>query len=201
MKAVRALTDEPADADRAQAIIREATLVFRQRGFNGGTTKEIAGRLGLTQPAIYHYLGSKERILVEILLRVADEMDDALEKGLAGSTDPLGQLRGVVAAFTAAVVTNQAGFAVYWNDFRSLPGHVQAELKERERRFVSEVTRLVATAQQSGFAGADPSAALAEAILGMVSWSYRWYRPDGLLDPAELAGVFNRLLGLENGDT
>jgi len=53
-----------------EAIVRAAADVFRRDGFRAGTTKDIAAMVGLSQPSLYYYVGSKETLLAELALRL-----------------------------------------------------------------------------------------------------------------------------------
>ena len=55
-----------ADARRAQ-ILREAAQLFGSHGFNGTTTRDVAGRVGITEAALYRYFPSKEAMYQAIL--------------------------------------------------------------------------------------------------------------------------------------
>ncbi len=57
---------------RERAIVREAVALFAEQGF-GAQTRELAARLGITQPLLYRYFPSKEalieRVYEEVFLR------------------------------------------------------------------------------------------------------------------------------------
>lgn len=184
-------------AKRAE-IVEVAAEVFYGRGFSAGTTREIAAQVGLTQPAIYHYVGSKNHLLAAIAEHVDREMTAALELGIARSSTPQGQLAGIIEEFTSAVLTNQKAFAVYYRENHHIQPDVQAAVEAHERQFVRRTSELVSQLQKAGvLPDADPPTVVAEAILGMASWSYRWFRPGGRATPKAVARAFTRLLGLE----
>lgn len=58
--------------DREQEIVREAVKFFAEFGFEG-QTRELAKRLGITQPLLYRYFPTKdalvERVYQEVFLR------------------------------------------------------------------------------------------------------------------------------------
>lgn len=187
------------DAKR-RAILEGAAEVFSRRGFTAGTTKEIAAEVGLSQPAIYHYVGSKADLLREIALHVDYDMMAALEAGLARSKDPLEQLRGVIYEFTAAVVRDRRVFAVFWQELHALEPETRAKVAKDERDFVARVGRVIAALQKQDRFPAGPPAVLAQAVLSMPSWMYHWYRPGGPLSAAAIADLYCRLLGLDDAD-
>lgn len=184
-------------AVKRSAIVAVAAEVFYERGFSAGTTREIAAQVGLTQPAIYHYVGSKHDLLAAIADHVDREMTAALDRGLARSATPPGQLAGIIEEFTTAVLSNQKAFAVYYRENHHIAEDVRIRVEGHERQFVRQTSRLVSALQKTGaLPGADPPTVVAEAILGMASWSYRWFRPGGRATPSGVAAAFIRLIGL-----
>lgn len=167
-----------------------------RHGFDAGTTKEVAAEVGLTQPAIYHYVGSKADLLREISIEVGRDMMAALESGLGYGDTPAEQLRGVIHEYSAAVVRDLRSFAVFWLELRSLEPEVRAKLREDEREFVNRVARLVAALQRQGRLPPGPPTVIAQAIMSMPSWMYHWYRPSGSLSAQEVAEIYCALIGL-----
>jgi AcrR family transcriptional regulator len=60
-------------------LLRAATAVFSERGYDGAGVQEIARRAGLTTGAIYANFSGKAELLFEAIgARSADELDDLL---------------------------------------------------------------------------------------------------------------------------
>ncbi|HZQ28194.1 MAG TPA: TetR/AcrR family transcriptional regulator [Acidimicrobiales bacterium] len=178
-------------------ILRGAALVFYRRGFAAGTTKEIAAEVGLSQPAIYHYVGSKDDLLRQIALQVDHDILASLD---AADPDapPAAQLRAIIGAFVAAVIENQETFAVYWKELdSSFPEDLRAAVTKDEKAFMARISKLVKQLQDDGTFPSDaPTTIVTEGVVGMVCWMYHWYRPGRTLDPAGVADVFCNLIGL-----
>jgi AcrR family transcriptional regulator len=183
-------------ARRRHEILEAAAEVFFHRGFDRGTTKEIAARVGLTQPAIYHYVGGKHDLITEIARQVDVEFTTMLDQALAGTSDPSEQLRRVVYGFTDALARNQLSFALYWKEYRSIPPEVAKPVAIHQRAFVDRVTKVVAACQDIGALPPDqPTEIVTQGILGMLSWTYWWYSPDGPHTQADIARGFLAVLG------
>lgn len=187
----------PAHEAKRREILAGAARVFYRRGFAAGTTKEIAAEVGLSQPAIYHYMGAKDDLLREIALKVDEDLMSALERGLARGSKPKEQLRAVIEEFVAAIIDNQQSFEVYLREFTSFAPDLQAKVTRDERRFMVQLAHLVEQAQaEAGFApGAQPMVA-AQGIAGMVCWIFHWYRPGKELNPQGVADVLSTLIGV-----
>lgn len=178
-------------------ILRGAALVFYRRGFAAGTTKEIAAEVGLSQPAIYHYVGSKDDLLRQIALQVDHDILASLDA--ADPTSPAAtQLRAIIGAFVAAVIENQETFAVYWKELdSSFPDDLRNAVTKDEKAFMARISKLVKELQDNGTFPRDaPTTIVTEGVVGMVCWMYHWYRPGRTLDPAGVADVFCNLIGL-----
>lgn len=195
----------PSDSDltthdlRKRQILEQAAAVFYERGFAAGTTKEIASRVGLTQPAIYHYVGSKETLLREIALQVRRDMNAALERALAPGHDALAQLRRLIAEFTAAIVANRMTFTVYLKEQDAIPDDLREVMRIEERAFVERVAGIVKQLQDADVLPPGPTRVITEAVLGMITWVHQWYRPDAGSTPAQIAEMFLATLALDEG--
>lgn len=53
-------------------MLRAAADCFNQKGYSGTSLKDVANRLGLTDPALYYYVRSKEELVYLCYLRAAE---------------------------------------------------------------------------------------------------------------------------------
>lgn len=178
-------------------IVSSAARVFSRRGYSSGTTKEIAAELQMSQPAVYHYIGSKALLLDEIALLVASDFLKSLEIALAESDNPDIRMRNVMRRFTEALLRNQYECMVFWRERHSFSEDLRLNIAEQERNYMRSVANLVADLQKKGILTSNVSSeVLAQAIIGMPAWSYQWYRNDRHPDARELADVYCDLVGL-----
>jgi AcrR family transcriptional regulator len=178
-------------------IVSSAARVFSRRGYSSGTTKEIAAELQMSQPAVYHYIGSKALLLDEIALLVASDFLQSLEIALAESDNPDIRMRNVMRRFTEALLRNQYECMVFWRERHSFSEDLRLNIAEQERNYMKSVANLVADLQKKGILTSTVSSeVLAQAIIGMPAWSYQWYRNDRHPDARELADVYCDLVGL-----
>lgn len=54
-------------ADRRSAIVRAASELFAERGFRGVTTRELAHRVGVTEPVLYEHFKTKRELYSAII--------------------------------------------------------------------------------------------------------------------------------------
>ena len=78
--------------ERMGEITRAAAKLISERGFNGISLKDVADEVGMSQPGLLHYIGTKDGLLQLLITDVYDASgtpDDFLASGLPGS-DPEG---------------------------------------------------------------------------------------------------------------
>lgn len=181
---------------RRREVIATAAAVFREMGYEKGTTKEIASRLGMSQPAVYYYVGSKPALMGEIAHVVDHDLTAALDAAVASSPDSVERLRAVITNFAVSALGNLDVFVTYWNEQNHIPADIARQVEASESEFISRITDLVVAAQQLGALPARHPSVVARGIIGMVYAAYRWYQPGGDLSPADIADVFIDTLGL-----
>lgn len=130
--AASASTRLPRGARRGR-LIEEAAEFFAEVGFEG-TTRALAGRLGVTQALIYRYFPSKQD-LIDAALSAAftDRWDPAWEALLADPTRPLVERLGefYCAYHERSTALSLRLFVRAGLDGQSLPGRHGARLTDR----------------------------------------------------------------------
>lgn len=58
---------------KREVIIREASVLFRIKGFSSASMRELADALGIEAPSLYNHIGSKSELLQIICFNVANE--------------------------------------------------------------------------------------------------------------------------------
>ena len=74
-------TERPAGT--REAILDAAEELFAERGFAGTSVRDIVRASGTSPPSLYHFFGSKENLLVELVTDRYTRYCDALEQRLA----------------------------------------------------------------------------------------------------------------------
>jgi AcrR family transcriptional regulator len=94
--------------DRRKEFVAKATEFFSEEGFGGGT-RDLARRLGVTQPLLYRYFPSKDDLIKEVYRTVyLEPLDTGWEKLLADRSRPLrDRLQEFYHAYTNVIFTRK----------------------------------------------------------------------------------------------
>ena len=68
------------NGSKKDVITREASALFRVKGFDAASMRELAEAVGVEAPSLYNHIGSKSELLQTICFKIAGEFTSHLEK-------------------------------------------------------------------------------------------------------------------------
>jgi AcrR family transcriptional regulator len=176
---------------RRDDVVASAAAVFAEQGYHATSIADLTDATGLAAGGIYHYIGSKEQLLIA----VCDALMDPL---LAGATaleaeqlPPEEELRALVGLWVGHVATHRDHMVVFQQE-RHVIEHerqwraVRASRKQFERMLDEALARCE---REGGVHFADRDLTM-RGLLGMVNHLPQWYRPRGRLSPRQIADGF-----------
>ncbi|MEW1845772.1 TetR/AcrR family transcriptional regulator [Nonomuraea angiospora] len=177
------------------AVLRAAVELFNRKGYDATSMGDLAKELGLTKPAIYHHVTSKEQLLGQALDDALDELTAVVTEASgdrAGGTSAYGRLREVLRRSVEVLVAHQPSVTLLLR----VRGNSEVELAALERRrwLDDRLAALVTDAVAEGALRDDVPATLVSRLLfGMVNSLVEWYRPDGAYDRAMVADAITAI--------
>ena len=177
----------PRDQRYHEILERAAKLIF-QSGYEATSMQEIAEACGLTKAGLYHHIKTKEALLLAIMHYGMDMFEDAVLAKTGDIVDPVARLRECMAR-NIALVTQDASkeVTIILHEHQTLTGAAAQEINSRKKRYVRFLEAAFREAAERGqIRPVDPTLA-AFSFLGMVLWTYKWYRPDGRIAAPQLS--------------
>ncbi len=92
----------PRNSGTREVILATAERLFAERGFAATSVRDIVGEAGTSAPSLYHFFGSKEKLVVELINDRHTVYCDALESNLAVAKTPF----EVCQRFVKFILTN-----------------------------------------------------------------------------------------------
>ena len=176
------------ESQRLRQILERAARVICERGFEATSMQEIADACGLTKAGLYHHVKTKDALLLAIMQYGMDLFDEVVIDRVSGIEDPLERLRTTMARNIELVTQDSSKeVTIILHEHQTLTGDAQREINLRKKRYVSfleDSFREAAARQQ--IRAVDPTLA-AFSLLGVVLWTYKWYRADGRLGAQQLS--------------
>jgi AcrR family transcriptional regulator len=171
-------------------IIQAAAQVFRQKGYQAASMKDIANAVGLQKASLYHHVTSKQEILVEILDQALDLLIADMQAVIDSGGPPEEQLRKAMRAYVSRVTQEASLAAVLQLEHRNLEPRIRARHVARRDRYDDLWRRLIRRGVETGAFRKVDENMVSFALLGVQNWMITWYRPEGRLSALEIADQF-----------
>lgn len=169
-----------------------ATSVMRRKGFHEMTLRDIAEELGADRASIYYYVAGKEELLADMVHRALLENAESLTKVAESEQSAADKLRAGISVLMRQY-DRHFPYLYIWvhEDLSRFDGIRQSELEsiidlsQREFEFIEDFVREAVAAGE--FTTSLPTGVVAQSIIGLVAWTFRWYEPGHTLSAQELA--------------
>jgi AcrR family transcriptional regulator len=97
---------KPGELPTSETLVARAAVWFGERGFDGGSLRELGAELGVTAPTLLHHVGSKQKLYARVLAHVAGDLAAAYAARAAGDDED--QISALVDAYLAWSRQNEA---------------------------------------------------------------------------------------------
>lgn len=178
---------------KREAVLKTAAELFLEKSYGRTSLNDVAERLKITKPALYHYFRNKEEILIECYRLGTGLIEETLNEIAAHCGTGLEKVEAFIYSY-ANVMTVNFGRCVMRIDQGDLSSDALTEVKAYKRKIDRRLRSFIREGIEDGsIAECDPKLA-AFSIAGALNWICVWYEPDGALSPDEIASQFSRTL-------
>jgi len=183
-------------------ILDIAAQCFAERSYPAASMNDIAAASGTSKARLYHYYGSKEAILFDLLNRYTQRLLLLIAQVEATAQrrnlDDRAALHELIRSFLEEYETSATRHVALLHDTKFLSGvpdpalGVDPPVSQRElilnrqRDVVSAVTRALRRAYPQRL-NPQNQTAITMMLFGMINWTFTWLRPGGPMSYAAFA--------------
>ncbi len=175
---------------KRKRILEEARRLFFSQGYRGTSMEAIADAVEMGKPFLYRHFRNKLELLVELYDRAIALSEAALEDALSTGANARDIVRIFVRNYLDVVLHEREIVAVFFRENVNVPPDELRRIDEHKRAFDRRLRGVVQRGIDSGEFTVDDARLASYAIIGMVNWSYQWYRERGRLGVDEIGEVF-----------
>jgi TetR/AcrR family transcriptional regulator len=176
-------------------ILEHATEVFCEKGYAGASMRDLARATGMSLAGMYHYFGSKERLLYLIQRDTFTTILSRLRAEVAKAADTEQALRGFIFNHLQYFLDHQQAMKVLSHEDDALTGAYAREIADLKRQYYRICCELLNRYKKEKGLQFDGRTALLS-LFGMMNWIYTWYnlRLDGGAErlSTEMSEIFFR---------
>jgi len=183
------------DTPTVDRLLDTAAGLFWEKGYAATTTREIAAALNIQQASLYYHMASKEDLLYQIFESSLQQFLTDVPVAVQRASDPRERIRVLIRVHIVTLLRYQKRNMTMLTELRALSSKHRSEVVTLRERYAAFVRSTLEDAQANGGIRSDiPAAYLSLALLNMLNWTARWYRPDGAQPPAAVATAFSDYL-------
>ncbi|WP_174613460.1 TetR/AcrR family transcriptional regulator [Virgibacillus ihumii] len=178
-------------ADLRNRIIQEALFLFEKDGFHGVSVNQIVQKVGTSKGGFYHHFTSKDELLFVIHDTFITYVLDKAMIADGAYDSPTQKLEAIVKDFVKVFDLYKAHISVFYQENIYLKPEYESMIKKKRDHFKQIIIQTIHEGKESGDFRRDiPADITGMAILGMVNWTYKWYKRSGPKSIDEIGNIF-----------
>jgi AcrR family transcriptional regulator len=181
-------------ANRREIIVKAAGRLFREKGYEGTSVRDLADAVGLQSGSLFFHFRSKEEILLSLLEGGLRRAVAILDRHLAAAVSPREKLSAILHGHLQAILDEERdAFYVVLRDWRTLSPYSRKKVIALRDEYENRIALSLNELAHSGLIPGN-TRLFRLFLLGALNWTVQWYRPDGDLTIGELADSFLELM-------
>jgi AcrR family transcriptional regulator len=191
----RKTVDERDDGNRRRKLILGAARLFRRKGFDATSTRDIAAAAGMQSGSPFYHFKSKQALLFAVMeegmRHAVERQQQAIAAGGMDKLKPPEQLRLLVRNHFEVLLGDASDFIpVMLYEARSITPRQRAALAELRSTYEGQWDPVLRALHASGRLKADVKLARLM-IFGALNWSVQWFdrRKEASLDDLAQAAL------------
>jgi AcrR family transcriptional regulator len=184
--------------DRRRAgVIASAARLFAKHGYQQTSIADLSEFTGMTAGGLYHYIGSKDQLLIAICDELLDPLLPRAREIVATEASAPEHLRLLLHAWVDHIAGHLDHMLVFTQERHVIEREAQWRGVRRQRKAFEQILdETLARGEAEGTMHFDDRGLALFALLGMVNYTPQWLRSGGRLSAAEIAdGYCDIVLG------
>lgn len=164
-----------------------AVKLFRSKGFERSTVRELAALAGIQSGSIFHHFSSKEDILVAVMRETILLNIERMRRALAQGNDLKERIFSLIVTELESIHGRTgSAMSLLVFEWRSLSVENQNAILELRKVYEALWLQTLAEAKSAGVIKTD-EVILRRLLTGAISWTSNWFKDSGELSIEQLA--------------
>lgn len=170
-------------------LLSAAAHLFRDKGFDRTTVRDIAASVGIQSGSIFHHFKTKEDILYAVMEEVIHFNTERLRQAVACHETGKEQLRALIRAELQSIVGDTAeAMTVMVTEWRCLSADKQTRALKLRSIYEQLWLDVLSDLHKQGAFTSDPFI-MRRLLTGMTGWAPNWFDREGPLSLDDLADI------------
>jgi TetR/AcrR family transcriptional regulator, cholesterol catabolism regulator len=184
----------PTDIPMQDRLLAAAAALFRSKGYEASSIRELASLLGIQSGSLYYHIGKKEDLLYDLCVSVLEQNIQLVRQAVAEQETPLDGVRAMIRTHVVRAMEEPDKHATMLFELRALSDDRRAEVLRLRAAYEDLTRQTISDAQAAGVIRRDIEAKyLTLALLNLLNWSILWFKPGHPLTSEQLSELLTRL--------
>ncbi|WP_371615138.1 TetR/AcrR family transcriptional regulator [Streptomyces sp. NBC_00454] len=180
--------------DAARRLLVAAVEAFAERGYHATTTRDIAGRAGMSPAALYIHYKTKEELLHRISRIGHDKALEILDTAASGPGTAAERLDVAVRAFVRWHAAHHTTARVVQYELDALGPEHRSEIVALRRQSDAAIRRILSDGVAAGEFDVPDVPGTTLAVLSLCIDVARWFSAEGRRTPDEVGALYAGLV-------
>lgn len=168
-------------------IKNASAKLFRKKGFTATSMQDIADVVGIKAASLYNHIGSKQEILKDLLINIADAFTAGMQDIENSTLNPIEKLEALVDLHVDLTIKYKDSIALITGEWVHLDSPELDRYKKQRKEYEEKFLAILTTCKYFGHI--DPTTDIDIALFSILSslhWLYSWYNKNKTISRIEL---------------
>jgi AcrR family transcriptional regulator len=156
---------------KKKMIIHHAAELFRVKGYNAATIRDLASSVGLEPSSLYSHISSKDELLSEICMTCADLFTDGMEKIFYSDLSPKNKIKALIQLHLEIAYEYPASVTVFNDEWKFLQPNVLTKFVQLRQAYEFKFKNILVQGKASGVFDFQNSDIVFSLIMKTLKWS------------------------------
>lgn len=177
-------------AKKKEEILRSASAVLAEKGYQGTTMEEIASKLLMTKGSMYYYFKNKNELLYSCHLMIMEMSLNQISEIISSNAKPQEKLRLAIKGHILLATNEKSMFKVMDKPYQNFSDKQLQEVLELRKRYSSYFDSILQEGIKQDEFGKINVKIARMIILGAINDVQEWYKQEGTQSREEIATIY-----------
>ncbi|AVI50200.1 TetR/AcrR family transcriptional regulator [Pukyongia salina] len=169
-------------ATRKEEIVAVASSLFKEKGYNAVSMRDIAQEMGIKAASLYNHISGKQEILSTLILYLARKFTSGMQAVIDSGGTPLDKIKEVIEMHIDITVNHSEALAALNNDWMHLENEDLSNFVRMREDYEDNFRKIIKQGIEEGDLKPRHPEVILFSILSTLRTLYLWYQKRGKLD-------------------
>lgn len=167
---------------RKEEIIVIASRLFKEKGYNAVSMRDIATAMGIKAASLYNHIEGKQEILSTLILDLARKFTNGMNGVASENSSPLQKIKNVIELHIDITVNYSEALAALNNDWMHLENDDLRDFEKMREDYEANFREIIKSGIEMEEIKPHHPEVILFSILSTLRTLYVWYQMRGKLD-------------------